>query len=46
MEAFGIFGFVVGLSAIGIATNAMARISKLEKQLKENGVLDEGYKAE
>ena len=34
MEAFGIIGFVFGLSAL-------AKIIMLEKQLKESGVLKE-----
>ena len=34
MEAFGIMGFIFGLGALG-------KIIKLEKQLKESGVLKE-----
>ncbi len=38
MEAFGIIG-------MGVGTSALAKISKLEKQLKETGVLDKEYKS-
>ena len=39
MEAFGILGFVFGLSAL-------AKVIMLEKQLKESGVLKEQAKSE
>ena len=39
MEAFGILGFVFGLSAL-------AKVILLEKQLKESGVLKEQEKSE
>ena len=39
MEAFGILGFVFGLSAL-------AKVIMLEKQLKESGVLKEQVKSE
>jgi len=39
MEAFGILGFVFGLSAL-------AKVIMLEKQLKESGVLKEQEKSE
>ena len=39
MEAFGIIGFVFGLSAL-------AKVIMLEKQLKESGVLKEQTKSE
>ena len=39
MEAFGIMGFVFGLSAL-------AKVIMLEKQLKESGVLKEQTKSE
>ena len=39
MEAFGILGFVFGLSALG-------KVIMLEKQLKESGVLKEHAKSE
>ena len=38
MEAFGIMGFIFAISAL-------ARISKLEKQLKEAGVLNKEDKS-
>ena len=47
MEAFGIIGMSFGVMALGVgvmglnlAKNALAKISKLEKQLKETGILD------
>ncbi len=42
MEAFGIIGMTLGTMGFIFAMNALARISKLEKQLKETGVLDGG----
>ena len=39
MEAFGIIGFVFGLSAL-------AKVIMLEKQLKESGVLKEQTKSD
>ena len=44
MEAFGIIGFSLGTMGFIFAINALAKISKLEKQLKETGVLDKEYK--
>ena len=46
MEVFGIIGMSFGSMGFIFALNALARISKLEKQLKETGVLDKGYKSE
>ena len=46
MEAFGIIGISVGIFAFIIAASALAIIAKLEKQLKETGVLDKEYKSE
>jgi len=50
MEAFGIIGMSFGIMALGVgvtgfnlAKTALAKISKLEKQLKETGVLDKEY---
>ena len=50
MEAFGIIGMSFGIMALGVgvmglnfAKSALAKISKLEKQLKETGVLDKEY---
>ena len=39
MEAFGIIGMTLGTMGFIFAMNALARIAKLEKQLKEAGVL-------
>ena len=39
MEALGIMGFIFGLAALG-------KVLLLEKQLKENGVLEQDYKEE
>ncbi len=51
METFGIIGMSFGVMALGVgvmglnfAKSALAKISKLEKQLKETGVLDKEYK--
>ena len=45
METFGIIGMVFGLSGLAMARKALAKISRLEKQLKETGVLDKEYKS-
>jgi len=45
METFGIIGMSFGLSGLVMAMSALAKISKLEKQLKETGVLDKEYKS-
>ena len=42
MEVFGIIGMTLGTMGFIFAMNALARIGKLEKQLKEAGVLDGG----
>ena len=44
MEAFGIIGLSLGSMGFIFAMSALAKISKLEKQLKETGVLDKEYK--
>ena len=41
MEEFGIIGMSVGAMGFIFALIALGKISKLEKQLKEKGVLDE-----
>jgi hypothetical protein len=46
MEAFGIIGMTFGIMGMGVAATALAKISKLEKQLKETGVLDKEYKSD
>ena len=45
MEAFGIIGMSLGTVGFIFAMSALARISKLEKHLKETGVLHEDYKS-
>ena len=44
MEAFGIIGMSFGLIAFVFSLSALAKIVKLEKQLKETGILDKEYK--
>ncbi len=44
MEAFGIIGMTFGIIAMGIGIFAFLRLEKLEKQLKESGILDKDYK--
>ena len=46
MDVFGIMGFIFGASAIAMALTAQTRINKLEKELKENGVLKEEFQSE
>ncbi len=45
METFGIVGMSLGTMGFIFAMSALAKISKLEKQLKEAGVLDKGHKS-
>lgn len=45
METFGIIGMTFGLTGFIFGMNALAKISKLEKQLKETGVLDKEHKS-
>ena len=42
MEAFGIIGMTLGTMGFIFSMNALARIAKLEKQLKETGILGGG----
>ena len=46
MEAFGIIGMSLGTMGFIFSLNALARIAKLETQLKESGVLDKEFKSE
>ena len=46
MEAFGIIGMTFGIVAMGLAAKATAKISKLEKRLKETGVLGKEYQSD
>ncbi len=45
MEALGVVGFTFGLIGFIFAMSALSKISKLEKQLKETGVLGPDYKS-
>ncbi len=45
MEVFGIIGMSFGSMGFIFALNALAKISKLEKQLTEKGVLDKECKS-
>ena len=45
MEVFGMVGMSFGTMGFIFALNALAKISKLEKQLTETGVLDKEYKS-
>ena len=45
MEAFGIIGMSFGIVGFIFAMSALAKISKLEKHLKEIGTLDKEYKS-
>ncbi len=42
---FGIIGMTFGIIGMGSGNSASARLEKLEKQLKESGVLDKDYKS-
>ena len=46
METFGIIGMSFGIMGFIFAQSALAKISKLEKQLKEKGVLDKEYNSD
>ncbi|MFC1512108.1 hypothetical protein ACFL5H_02820 [Candidatus Latescibacterota bacterium] len=53
METMGLMGFIFGMSGIAVggsgisfSLNAIARIDKLEKKLKETGVLDKNFKSD
>ena len=39
MEAFAILGMGLGIMGMGLGAMAIQRLDKLEKQLKESGVL-------
>ena len=45
MEAFGIIGFSLGAMGFIFGMSAFARLGKLEKRLKETGVLDPDFKS-
>lgn len=44
METFGIIGMTFGIIGMGVGVFAFMRLEKLEKQLKESGILDKDYK--
>ncbi len=44
METFGIVGMTFGILGMTFGIIAFARLGKLERQLKESGVLDKNYK--
>jgi len=46
MEVFGIIGMSLGTMAFIFSLSALAKIGKLEKQLKVTGILDKEYKSE
>ena len=46
MEVFGIIGMSFGIMGFIFSMSALAKIAKLEKQLKESGVLDKEFKSE
>ncbi len=46
MEVFGIIGMSCGIMGFIFSMSALTKIAKLEKQLKESGVLDKEFKSE
>ncbi len=44
METFGIIGMAFGIMGMGLGAAAFTGLQKLEKQLKESGVLSKDYK--
>ncbi|MCH7528557.1 MAG: hypothetical protein IH972_03285 [Candidatus Marinimicrobia bacterium] len=46
MEVFGIIGMSFGIMGMGLGLIGFMRLDKLEKQLKESGYLDKGYKSQ
>ena len=44
MEVFGIIGMSFGIMGMGLGSFVLMRLEKLEKQLKESGILDKDYK--
>ena len=43
MEAFGIIGMTFGTTGMALGVFSLMRLAKLEKRLKESGVLDKDY---
>lgn len=46
METFGIMGMSFGTIGFIFGISALSKIAKLEKQLKEQGVLDKEFKSD
>ena len=46
METFGIIGMSLGTMGFILGLTALAKISKLENQLKDAGVLDKEHESE
>jgi len=46
METFGIIGMSLGTVGFIFALNVISRIDKLEKKLKELGVMDQAFNSE
>ena len=46
MEIFGIIGMSVGSAGLVLAIIAMSKISSLEKQLKDKGILNKDFESE
>ena len=44
MEAFGVIGMTFGTIGMGLGVFVFMRLEKLERQLKESGILDKDYK--
>ena len=44
MEAFGIIGMSLGSMGFIFGAGALAKLARLEEQLKESGVLNKEYK--
>ena len=43
VEAFGIIGMTFGITGMALGVFSLMRLAKLEKRLKESGVLDKDY---
>lgn len=45
MEVFAIIAIAFGIVGMGLASRAIAKISKLEDRLRESGLLERHYEA-